>query len=70
MKVFLSSTYNDLIEHRIIRAGGKAAQGAKPRRGQSRAGGKAAHPHVRTTMNRRATHTKSALRTSRLQSAS
>ena len=25
MKVFLSSTYLDLIEHRIIPAGGKAA---------------------------------------------
>ena len=27
MKVFLSSTYLDLIEHRIIPAGGKAAHG-------------------------------------------
>ena len=25
MKVFISSTYTDLIEHRIIPAGGKAA---------------------------------------------
>jgi hypothetical protein len=30
MKIFPSSTYTDLIEHRIIPAGGKAAHHARP----------------------------------------